>query len=243
MKKLSILALAAILIFCLCACVRSNAPEVTTVPTTVPATVPTTVPVTEPAAVLLPGYYLLDSDADDLGLSTLRMYILINADHTGVIGAMGMKQELTWNDTQLIMDGEPAEYKIEGDLLIILPNTVDQLSLRYHGDVLPEEYLAPALTSGYFVLSSVGNGGDITFHNLNPENGYLKLNEDGTGVLFYDGTESELTWDASNLYLQDTTYSYIYYSSEMTGDEPMLMMLIYETQTTVAFRPMEEPAN
>ena len=243
MKKLSILALAAILIFCLCACVRSNAPEVTTVPTTVPATVPTTVPVTEPAAVLLPGYYLLDSDADDLGLSTLRMYILINADHTGVIGAMGMSRELTWNDTQLIMDGEPAEYKIEGDLLIILPNTVDQLSLRYNGDVLPEEYLAPALTSGYFVLSSVGNGGDITFHNLNPENGYLKLNEDGTGVLFYDGTESELTWDASNLYLQDTTYSYIYYSSEMTGDEPMLMMLIYETQTTVAFRPMEEPAN
>lgn len=243
MKKLSILALAAILIFCLCACVRSNAPEVTTVPTTVPATVPTTVPVTEPAAVLLPGYYLLDTEAYDHDLGALRMYVLINADHTGVIGAMGMSRELTWNDTQLIMDGEPAEYKVEGDVLILMADAETEITLRYNGDVLPEEYLVPALTSGYFVLSSVGQNGNVDFYSLNPENGYLKLNEDGTGVLFYDGTESELTWDASNLYLQDTTYSYIYYSSEMTGDEPMLMMLIYETQTTVAFRPMEEPAN
>ncbi len=240
MKKLSVLVLTAILILSLCACVRNDTPEATTIPTTAP----TTVPVTDPAAMLLPGYYLLDSDADDLGLSTMRMYILINADHTGVIGAMGMSQELTWNDAQLIVDGDPAEYKVEGDLLILMPDPKIEIPLRYNGDVLPEEYSTPALSSGYFVLSSVGQNGNVDFYSLNPENGYLKLNEDGTGVLFYDGTESELTWDISNLYLQNTTYPYLYYPAEVTGDsEAMLMILISETETTVIFRPMEEPTN
>lgn len=252
MKKLPILLLALVMV--LTACVSDNPPEISITPTTtaatVPTTVPTTVPETEPAAVLQAGYYLPesmasnDSEMDISFFEDMKLYIQINADHTAVISIMGVPVELTWNDTELLMDGDPVKYALDGDLLIMDPGTDKEMTFRYHGDTLPESYLAPKLTSGYFVVSSVGQNGDVSFYGtLSPENGYLKLNGDGTGVLYYDGVESDLTWDESNLYVGDNVYPYTYHPSEETGDDlEMIAVYMLEAQISLVLRPAQEPA-
>lgn len=254
MKKLSALLLALVMVMALAACVSDEPPEISTTPTTtaatVPTTVPTTAPETQPPAILQSGYYLVesvasnDSEMDISFFQEMKLYIQINADHTAVISMMGVPVELIWNDTELLMDGEPVKYALDGDLLIMDPGTDEEMTFRYHGDTLPESYLTPKLTSGYFVVSSVGENGNVSFFGtLSPENGYLKLNEDGTGVLFYDGVESSLTWDEAYLYVGEYEYPYNYRTAEEIGDEmDMLAVYMLETQTSLVLRPAEEPA-
>lgn len=111
---------------------------------------------------------------------------------------------------------------------------------------LPEPVYS-AVQPGYYLISSVGQNGDITFYSeLTAENGYLKIRDDGTGFLSFEGTEGELTWDGEYLYWQNQTLPYIYmsyYDSELGRDDALLAVYFTEPAVvSLALRPAEEPA-
>jgi len=94
---------------------------------------------------------------------------------------------------------------------------------------------------GYYLVSSIGTDGDISFFPLNPdeEQGFIELYEDFTGTFCLDGIEESITWDDSNFYFENRTLPYIFYPTE---DEhyPMLVIYIEETETSVVFYYMED---
>lgn len=232
----------------------SAVPTEDTAPPTEPVSAPTE---TEPQELLQPGYYLLHSMAmngetvEGESVESLRYYIEIREDHTGIFGMMGKTFDLEWDNTYITVDGGTLSYCLNGNNMVI--NTVGMLqglaedaemTFCYNGDVLPEEY-AYTLKSGYFLISSVGDNGDITFYgSLDPANGYLKLKEDGTGFMSYGGVEQELTWDADNLYWNGQILPYThmtYFDAELGRDDSMLMVYFINDATSVAMRPADEP--
>lgn len=105
------------------------------------------------------------------------------------------------------------------------------------------QYGAPI--PGYYLVSSVGYDGDVTFYSTaDPANGFLKLEEDGTGQMSFGGTEGALTWDDETVYWQGQTLpcmSVSYYDGELGREEVMLMMYFLDTQTSLILRPAEAP--
>lgn len=109
-----------------------------------------------------------------------------------------------------------------------------------------QEPQAEAPQPGYFVASSVGRDGNITFYTApDPANGWIRLEADHTGVLFWDGTEQDLTWDDEAIYPGDETIPCVYtsyYDPELEADDTMLALYFLDSQTSVIFRPVEETA-
>lgn len=202
----------------------------------------------QPDMALLSGYYLLygvEMDGEVVtqdAVSQMQSYVLIRDDQTGVI-MMYEEQEFHWDDSAITINGEPYIYELTDDLLTLsFGGDLEGFSIiyQYHGDELPEDY-GKTLTSGYFALSSVGVNGNVSFYNTaNPENGYVRLKEDGTGTLYYEDTERTFTWDASCLYFEDDTAYYMYYNEAMTGDEEMLLIYFESSDTSLIFRPVAE---
>mgnify|MGYP003290408727 FL=1 len=105
------------------------------------------------------------------------------------------------------------------------------------------QYGAPI--PGYYLVSSVGCDGDVTFYSTaDPANGFLKLEEDGTGQMSFGGAEGPLTWDDEAVHWQGQTLpcmSVSYYDAELGRDEVMLVMYFLDTQTSLILRPAEAP--
>lgn len=227
-------------------------PPTTVPPTTVPPTTvaPTTLPPeTEPPPVLQSGYYILSRMSysgitlSGESLDYMRYYIYIEDDHTGIMSAMGIEQSFEWNETQLISDGVPIDIIIDGNTLTLTDVDDVEISFLYYGSTLPESFTIPALPAGLYVVSSIGENGDVSFFSsLDPANGYLRLEADCTGILYYNGSEVQITCDANYIYAGETSYAYIYYSPDMTPDgEAMLMFydIQGDTFTTVILRLAE----
>ena len=112
--------------------------------------------------------------------------------------------------------------------------------------MLPEPEIGAA-EPGYYLVSSVGENGDIRFYgDADPENGYLKLETDHSGVMFYNGTEESLTWDKAFLYWgeKQLPYAYMtYYDEELGREDSMLVLYFVEDGISVIMRPVEEPVS
>lgn len=101
------------------------------------------------------------------------------------------------------------------------------------------------LAPGYYLISSVGKNGDVQFFgSLDAENGWLLLREDGTGILSFEGTEGQLTWNERQLHWQDQTLMGMvmtYYDSELEKEESMLALYFMDPVVSVVFRPAPMP--
>lgn len=97
---------------------------------------------------------------------------------------------------------------------------------------------------GYYVVSSIGDGENISFlATLDPANGYVRLEEDHTGMMLWGETEQELTWDDDYLYWGDETIPCMYitsYDPELEAEAAMLLLIFLDSETTAIFRPAEE---
>ena len=111
----------------------------------------------------------------------------------------------------------------------------------------PGEPELKPLAAGYYIVSSVGSGGGVSFFGtMDPNNGYLLLKEDGTGSMLFDGTEAELTWDEESALWNEreiTGMILCYYDSELGQEECMLALYFMDDYTSVIFRPAEPPAD
>lgn len=126
---------------------------------------------------------------------------------------------------------------------VIVPLPMDQTSTDpTESDELPQLPPQP----GYYIASSVGENGDITFFSsLDPANGYIRLNADHTGVIFWEDAEQDLTWEEDALRRGDEIipcYYTSYYDPELDAEEAMLMIYFMDAQVSVVFRPAEDPA-
>lgn len=98
------------------------------------------------------------------------------------------------------------------------------------------------LTAGCFVVSSVSVDGDITFYNtLDPDNGYIELYEDGTGVFFWENTTRSITWDHDSISLGDGERCLAtYLPPEKTGDTTAMMgVFLLDEGISLVLRPAE----
>ena len=92
-----------------------------------------------------------------------------------------------------------------------------------------------ASQSDIYVLSSVGDGENVTFlSTLDPANGYVRLEDDNTGMMRWNDSEQELTWDNKCIYWDGQTVPYMF----TDGEAPMLLLLFAEENLTAIFRPM-----
>lgn len=109
----------------------------------------------------------------------------------------------------------------------------------------PEMPEISGLEPGYYLVSSVGKDGDVSFYgNMNPKNGWLLLNEDGTGTFFFEGVEGELTWQEDALNWQGQTLMGLtarYYDSELGREDSMVMLYFTDPVVSVALRPAPMP--
>lgn len=247
MRKALILVL--MLSLLLTGCARQSTPE-TTAPATLPPTtaVPTTLPETEPAPVLRSGYYLLESvvsdgvaaDSDDI--ASAKSYLYLAPDGSGSFSTLGTSLDLTWREDGTLSIPGASGCQIDGDC-IILDADIMTLTYRYHGAELPEAY-RNVRPFGYFLVSSVGIEGDVTFYSTpDPANGYLYLDADGTGTLFFLDVTADLTMDDQYLYWNGREIPYFYYTADQSPDGNALLMLFFtEEQTSVAMRTAPLPA-
>lgn len=109
----------------------------------------------------------------------------------------------------------------------------------------PDEPVISALQPGYYLVSSVGRNGDVRFYgSLDEENGWLLLNEDGTGAMSFEGTEGDLTWDGNHLFWQEQALMgavMTYYDSELGREESMAAVYFTDPVVSVVFRPAPMP--
>lgn len=239
MKKLIVLTLLLVL---LTGCTGPQAPE-----TTAPATVPTTVPAETLAAPLRSGFYELVStavegsapeDTEDAG-----SYLLLDADGTGVLNTLGASWDIAWNENQLLFYGEPLAITSDGDTITIALNSLD-MTFRYQGETMPEKYQAK-LPVGDFLVSSVGRDGDVEFYgSLDPENGSLTLNADGTGTLDLDILSGDVTIDENYIRCNGMDIPYFYTPAEESpdGEEMLAIYLIGDVVVSVIFRTAPAPS-
>lgn len=254
MKKLISLLLVLVLLFSFAACGRNSDPEqiptetppapTETTPPTEPEPSETTPPTEAPATVQV-GYYLLkymrsqDTGGFPVELEPGIGYLEFREDHTGYIWMNGVGTEVQWDNDSLSYEGEPLPYELDGEK-VILPSGDADMVFVYGGTVLPEEYQIVPPEAGFYVVSSVGEDGNVSFYpTLVPANGWLRLEADGTGALYWKETEQNITYDSQNIYTEDITIPFVYYTEEDTQEEPMIMLYFLEESTSVALRLAE----
>lgn len=249
-KWITLLALLLALTLAACAPRDTPSPTEETTPPTTEATEPPTTQATEPASQIRVGYYLLAEVYEDgetvrgEEVDALQYYLLVREDNTGTISMMGMAFEMEWNESQIIVDGIPTTYTMDGDDLILDMDKFSRFTFRFNGDVLPESYRSTLPPTGFYVVSSISVSGNITFYGApDPENGYLELYEGSeTGCLYLDGEEQDITWDRDYIYAGEEAIPYFYQSAESIGDTDGLLMLYFpDRETSVALRPVEKP--
>lgn len=108
-----------------------------------------------------------------------------------------------------------------------------------------EEPVISDLQPGYYLVSSVGRDGDIQFYgSLDAANGWIQLNEDGTGTLSFEGTEAALTWSGQELTWQGQTLMgavMSYYDPELGHEDSMLVLYFMDPVVSVILRPAPAP--
>lgn len=101
------------------------------------------------------------------------------------------------------------------------------------------------LTPGYYLISSVGKDGDITFYGTpDPENGFLLLNADGTGTFSFEGVEGALTWEEDAVHWQGQTLmaaAMHYYDDALGRDETIVALYFLDPVVSVCLRPATVP--
>lgn len=239
MKKL--IALTLLLAF-LTGCTGPQSPE-----TTVPATVLTTAPAETLAAPLRSGFYELVSTAvegsESEAAEDANSYLRLDDDGTGVLNTLGVSWDVAWNENQILFYGEPLAITSDGNTITLVLNSLD-MTFRYQGETMPEKYL-PRLPVGYFLVSSVGRDGDVEFYgSLDPENGSLTLNADGTGTLALDILAGDVTIDENYIRCNGMDIPYFYTPAEKSpdGEEMLAIYLIGDVVVSVIFRTAPAPS-
>lgn len=256
MKKLIVMILAAVL---LCGCGQTQQPQTTappvvtpttpptTEPTTEPTTAPTTAPAeTEPEESLQIGYYVLEKLTMDgmtltgAAVESIKSYIQIRDGGEGSFCMAGVMEEITWNADTFSLGGIPEEYGLIDGVLILSDGSGTGMYFAYCGDTLPEGF-ETAIPAGYYAVSSIGKSGDVRFfYDVNPDNGWLEMYEDGTGVLCLEGEEIAFTVSGTMLTGENLSMPFSYMAP---GEgEALLMLYPYnEYADSIALRPVLKP--
>lgn len=214
-------------------------------------TAQTTILVTTTSALQTPrlGYYVGVRCA--MGATTLdeevfiaaRLYLLLEEGGKGEMGSVSSIFPITWDDKQLTMDEDKMDYFLENDELSLVLDEDITLVMRYVGQELPEAYQTP-IPVGYFAVSSVGRDGDLMFYGtIDPENGYIRIREDGTGEMFFDGQLRAFTLERGILNFETEQALYLFVDAQTTGDGQALLMVKLDGDEviSIAFRPVEDP--
>lgn len=138
----------------------------------------------------------------------------------------------------------PAETVLSADLPSPDETTVPAASGSEMDTAPDSDYFTEmALIPGYFAVSSIGQDGDVTFFGApDPDNGYIALYDDHSGVFFWDNTTQSITWDSVGIYSDQAEYPAFYVSAALSGDtEDLLMLYLLEENISIAFRPAEQP--
>ncbi len=110
-----------------------------------------------------------------------------------------------------------------------------------------DEPVISDLQPGFYLVSSVGRDGDVEFYGtLDKENGWLELNADGTGTMYFDGTEGALTWSCQELIWQGQTlmgFQMSYYDHDLGYGDTMVALYFTDPVVSVCFRPAPEEAS
>lgn len=227
MKKLMAILL---LLLLLAGCTGQRPVETTAPPTE------TTLPEPTLAYPLRGGFYPREQAGSG---ADLYSYLSLNADGTGELSISGSSWDIAWTENQILFYGEPLPVTTGEDTVTVTLAGEDHI-FRYQGEIMPEGYFY-RVPAGLFVVSSVGVDGDVSFYNtLDPENGYLQVNEDGTGYLDCQYIQGEITIDEYGIHWGDLSIPCIYYDAEESPDgEAMLMMVLTgDVYISVIFRLM-----
>ena len=256
-RTLLILFLVAAMLLCGCRQVKEpeqTAPPVvspttspSTEPETEPATEPTTVPVeTEPEESLQIGYYILTKmETDGITLTgpsveSLKIYLQFQEDGEGTMFIMSMGVEFTWDEEAISIAGVPEAYRLENGVLFLSDGASSIMEFTFCGATLPEGYES-TIPAGYYAVSSIGKDGNIQFfYNVAPENGWLEIQEDGTGVLCLDGVEQVVFIDGTMLTGENISIPFMYTDQE-EGEELLVLYPYSDYADSVALRPVEKP--
>lgn len=138
--------------------------------------------------------------------------------------------------------GQPAEITLRLETTAPAETTASVTEPKPTDPEMPE---ISGLEPGYYLVSSVGKDGDVSFYgSMSPENGWLLLNEDGTGTFFFEGVEGELTWQEDALSWQGQTLMGLtarYYDSELGREDSMVMLYFTDPVVSVILRPASMP--
>ena len=198
---------------------------------------------------LLPGYYIVkevNGDGQDVigsaQLDAMKIHFQFLSDGTGALIFLNAPIALEWTESTITIDGSSQSYTLE-DQILTIGDTDSGLIAHYCGESLPEGY-RHQLTAGYFVASSLGNYGDVSFYgSMDPKNGYLRLNEDHTGVFYFEGNELSVTWQDCFIYIKEDdaiTYMYHSYYDPELGRNDLIITIVLPDGRTLALRPVEE---
>lgn len=217
----------------------ATTPEITTPEITTPASQRL-----QPGCYVAEKYIMGELSIEGEDLDGMRMYLLLEEGGAGRIGLFGATSPLTWEDKRMNADGMDFDCSLsDGTLTAACDSTGICLVFRYAGDQLPEEFTSP-IPVGYFAVSSVGRNGDISFYGtIDPENGYIRIREDNTGEMFFDGQLRSFTLEEGILHFDTEQAAYRYSSADASGDGEAMLMVGFEGDTvlTIAFRPAEDP--
>lgn len=94
------------------------------------------------------------------------------------------------------------------------------------------------IPAGDYAISSIGKDGNVTFMTtVDPDNGYLKMKSDGTGVFHFADSEYSFEFRGEELYVNGQLMVWNYLGSE---NERMLMLFWYtEDADSIILRPVE----
>lgn len=229
-KRIAIL----LLLLLLTGCTGQPPVETTAAPTETILTEPT---LTYP---LRNGFYPREQAGSS---SDLYSYLILNADGTGELSISASSWDIAWTENQILFYGEPLPVTTGEDTVTVTLAGKEHV-FRYQEETMPEGYFF-RVPPGLFVVSSVGVDGDVSFYGtLDKENGYLQVNEDGTGYLDCEYIQGEITIDEYGINWGDLSIPYIYYDAEESPDgEAMLMMVLTgDTYISIIFRLAPETA-
>ena len=218
-----------------------------TEPTTEPTTVPTTAPVeTEPEESLQIGYYVLTKmKMDGITLTgpsveSFKSYLQIREGGEGTMFMMGMGADFTWDEEFISMYDVPEAYSVDNGVVTVGSDESSIMEFTFCGDTLPEGYES-TIPAGYYAVSSIGKDGNVQFFgNIDPENGWLEMREDGTGVLYLGGAEQAVSINGTTLTGEDLSIPFMY-TDQVEGEELLVLYPHNDYADSVALRPVEKP--
>ena len=164
-------------------------------------------------------------------------YVVLEPDGTGMISVFGDEYSLNYDEDTINVEGDIAEYTVDGDMLTISIEDV-ALVFMYAGQGIEDNTAGEGIAdiTGYYEIYAMDNGEEYVDYKTLLERGitgdtYIELESDGTGTIAVFGEEFALTYDEYALSVEgdDAIYS-------VDGD----MLMVFIDEITLYFKLVTE---